>query len=632
MTPQATMDDSINVPVLIVGAGPSGATLALLLGRLGIKTLVISKHRNTANTPRAHVFNQRAMEVLRDAGIEAMAKNLACSSLNMQHTTWSNTLSGEEYGRMWSFGNKPSEKSIYEMASPCAMSDLPQSLLEPVLVREATNAGAEIRFGTEFVRLVNGDDGVCTYVRDRQSQKEYAIQSRYLIGADGARSAVLNALDIPVDGVQLNTAFNVHIEADLSQFMINRPASLNWILNTEAPGWSAVGNFRMVTPWTEWVVSMHPAQTDGEVVEPTTEQIQQRLRQMIGDSSVPIKILSAFRWTINDQVARSWKRDRVMCIGDAVHRHPPINGLGSNTCISDAFNLAWKLAYVLRGTAGSELLDTLETERKPVGVGVVSRANEGMRVHRRLWALLGLTPENRAEAMAALEDEGSNGKQAREQLRQAFEATDVENQALGMQMNQIYVGSNATYAQPDDLRPSLDHLNMLKQVAESTYPGYHLPHFWVAESGQSPRKSSLDLCGHGNFTVLTSRGGECWLRAAQRISETGGLLNIAGHSIGFRCDYIDCYNDWRRVSGTEEDGVVLVRPDHFVAWRYPTASADAAMLLRTALRRILMTPAVKSELDINPPLQAGARPSLLSGEGGADTPLPPLAYLQAASA
>lgn len=592
------MEDPVDVPVLIIGAGPSGATLALLLGRLGIKTLVVSKHRSTANTPRAHVFNQRAMEVLRDAGVAAMAQELACSSLHMQHTSWSNSLSGEEYGRMWSFGNKPSEKHIYEMASPCAMSDLPQSLLEPLLVREAKQAGAEFRFGTEFVRLEDRGGAVCTYVRDRQSGEEYAVRSEYLIGADGARSAVLHALDIPVDGVQLNTAFNVHIEADLTEFMINRPGSLNWILNTDAdtPGWSAVGNFRMVRPWTEWVVSMHPARTDGEIFEPTAEDVEQRLHQMIGDAdrSIPIKVLSTFRWTINDQVARSWKKGRVMCIGDAVHRHPPINGLGSNTCISDAFNLGWKLAYVLRGSAGSELLDTLQAERKPVGEGVVRRANEGMRVHRRLWAILGLTPESRAEAIAALEDEGAAGKKARERLRQAFEATDVENQALGMQMNQIYVGSRATHAEPDDARPCFDQLDMLKQVAESTYPGYHLPHFWVAANGQAPRRSSLDLCGHGRFTVLTGRGGGCWLRAAREVS-SGGEVQVDGHSIGFRCDFLDCYQDWRRVSGTEEDGVVLVRPDHFVAWRYARSSADATGLLRKALRAVLANPSLFGE-------------------------------------
>lgn len=176
---------------------------------------------------------------------------------------------------------------------------------------------------------------------------------------------------------------------------------------------------------------MHPAQKNGEVVDPTEEQILKRLRQMIGDKNVPIKILSTFRWNINDQVAETYQKGRALCIGDAVHRHPPINGLGSNTCIADAFNLAWKLAYVLKGYAGSALLDTLTTERKPVGDGVVRRANEGMEAHRTLWAILGLTPADREKAVVELQRSDDAGELARARLQDAFEATDAELQALG---------------------------------------------------------------------------------------------------------------------------------------------------------------------------------------------------------
>ena len=139
---------------------------------------------------------------------------------------------------------------------------------------------------------------------------------------------------------------------------------------------------------------MHPAHADANKSDPDNDMIVKRLKQMIGED-VNIGVLSTFRWMINDEVARTWQKGRVLCIGDAVHRHPPINGLGSNTCISDAFNLAWKLALVLRGTANPKLLYTLTTERKPVGDAVVRRANEGMLVHRELWSMLGLTPESR---------------------------------------------------------------------------------------------------------------------------------------------------------------------------------------------------------------------------------------------
>jgi 2-polyprenyl-6-methoxyphenol hydroxylase-like FAD-dependent oxidoreductase len=576
--------------VLIIGAGPAGATLALLLAQLGVKTMAVSRHNSTANTPRAHIFNQRGMEVLRSAGLEERAKEVATNPANMAHTTWSNTLAGEEYGRMWAWGNKPSEKHRYEMSSPCQMSDLPQSYLEPILVEAAREHGADVRFNTEFVSLA--DDGQCvlTVLRDRDSGEEYAVRSNYLIGADGARSAVIEAVQIPIDGKQINSAFNVHIRADLTKYMAHRPASLNWVLNPDAPDWSAVGNVRMVRPWHEFVVSMHPALADANKADPDNEMIIKRLKQMIGDPNMDIEVLSTFRWTINDQVARTWQKGRVMCIGDAVHRHPPINGLGSNTCISDAFNVAWKLAYVLRGIASAKLLETLTIERKPIGDAVVRRANEGMLVHRELWSMLGLTPESRAEAMSLLESKSPEGRQARERLDTYFETTDSEFQALGIQMNQIYKDSAAIAPDPVDSPPDTTGFDILKEVVISTYPGYHLPHVWLAASGQTPRISSLDLCAHGSFTLFTGVGGDCWREGVAEIQSSNPDVPIAVFSIGFRCDYMDIYRDWKRVRGVEEDGAVLVRPDQFCSWRYPTSSVESTSLLRRALERVLGHP------------------------------------------
>src|SRR3954471_565801 len=146
----------------------------------------------------------------------------------MQHTSWLHCLSGEEYGRLWAWGNKPSQKGDYEAASPCVMSDLPQSLLEPVLVEEATKLGAEFRFNTEFISQNEVAKGVITTVRNRGTDETYEITSQYLIGADGARSKVLDSLGIEIDGKQLNTAFNVHIKAELSKYIAHRPGSLNW--------------------------------------------------------------------------------------------------------------------------------------------------------------------------------------------------------------------------------------------------------------------------------------------------------------------------------------------------------------------------------------------------------------------
>jgi hypothetical protein len=466
------------------------------------------------------------------------------------------------------------------------MSDLPQSVLEPILVEEATRHGAEFRFGTEFVGLEQTGEGVNTRLRDRQTGEQHRIRSRFVVGADGARSSVLDALGIRVIGKQINTAFNVHIKADLSKYIAHRPGSLNWVLNTDAPEWSAVGNFRMVRPWNEFVVSMHPATKDINSFSPTEEAILRRLRQMIGDDSIPIEILSTFSWTINDQVAETWQKGSVFCIGDATHRHPPINGLGSNTCISDAFNLSWKVAYVLRGWAATSLLDTLTPERKPVGDGVVRRANAGMEVHRRIWSLLGLDPESRAKSEETMKSASPEGADIRKKVREALEETDLEVQALGIQMNQIYRSSAAIVVEDDDAEPDLGHLNDVKDIKLSTFPGFHLPHVWLAADSQSERTSILDLCEPGQFTFFTGIGGEEWIHAVKKIGESSGLP-LKAYRIGFDCDYIDCYSDWFRLRGVEESGVVMVRPDQFVAWRCLELVKDPVGKISSVLQRIL---------------------------------------------
>jgi hypothetical protein len=313
---------------------------------------------------------------------------------------------------------------------------------------------------------------------------------------------------------------------------------------------------------------------------------------MIGDATVPIEILSSFRWTINDQVARSWQKGNIVCIGDAVHRHPPINGLGSNTCISDAMNVAWKLAYVLKGIADASILDSITTERKPVGDGIVRRANEGMEDQRRWWRFIGLTKDERAAAVSLMEQPTFEGHRQRKDFRASLEKLDDELHALGIQMNQIYVGSPLVYADFNDQPPVHEGVNLVKQLAVSTYPGYHLPHVWLARDGQSERVSSLDLCGNGSYTLLTGVGGGAWAEATRSLQAARPGIPIKVISIGWRQDYMDAYGDFERLRGVEEDGCVLVRPDHFVAWRCRSLPEDPTTKIRSVFDRILPAPAV----------------------------------------
>lgn len=135
---------------------------------------------------------------------------------------------------------------------------------------------------------------------------------------------------------------------------------------------------------------LFPAPGTGVEFNPTSEEYLKRVKEIIGDPSLPVEILDISKWFINEIVAGYYSNGNVFCLGDAVHRHPPLNGLGSITCIQDAFNLAWKIVYVSKGLASPSLLSSYSPERQPIGLGIVTCANQGLRDHAPVWGALGL--------------------------------------------------------------------------------------------------------------------------------------------------------------------------------------------------------------------------------------------------
>jgi 2,4-dichlorophenol 6-monooxygenase len=460
--------------------------------------------------------------------------------------------------------------------------------MEPILADAAVARGTSLRFETEYLSHVQDADGVTATVKDRLRGDTYEIRAKYLIGADGARSRVAENARLPTVG-QMGVAGSINIlfEADLSKYTAHRPSTLYWVLAPGATvGGIGAGLVRCVRPWNEWMIVWGYDLAAG-TPDLTEEYAVSVVRRLIGDDDIPVTITSSSAWTVNHLYAENYQDGRVLCAGDAVHRHPPSNGLGSNTSIQDAYNLAWKLKLVLDGTAGPSLLNTYTAERAPIGKQVVERANKSIGetapVFEALDGLSPQTPEQLWANIASRKDTTEAAEKQREQLREAIASKAYEFNAHGVEMNQRYASdaivSDGTEDPGFDRDPELHH-------QPSTRPGAKLPHAWITRGRE--QLSTLDAAGRGRFTLFTGIAGDDWTCAATTATETLSV-ELATVVIGPGQEYEDPYGDWARLREIADSGVLLVRPDHHIAFRHAhaAASGDAEVLLTAALRQIL---------------------------------------------
>ncbi|GAW20296.1 hypothetical protein ANO14919_097970 [Xylariales sp. No.14919] len=567
----------IETDVLIVGAGPAGASLACFLTQYGVTGLIISKTSSTARTPRAHYTSNATFECLRDAGLERECRSVSTSRELIKFYRFCHTMAGKELSRSYYAGNDPNREGEYKKTTPCEQADLPQSTLEPILLRVATQNGFKLRWDYELLTCREDVETgkVHATIKDILSGEIVTVISNYLCGADGAKSAVARELQLPFhDTPGGGFAVNVWFEADLSHLMAHSAGLIHMLIkpDTPQPDYCAIAITRQVKPFSEWVISMlaKPGVTE---VTASQEELVEHVKGLIGDASVKVKVKGISTWSIKDCYAEQYTRGKVFCLGDAVHRHPPFNGLGSNTCIQDAYNLAWKIGYVRKGLASPSLLESFSAERQPVGRAVVRRTNKTGGIHAQLFALMGVFEPDLAKKrkiLDRLDEDTEEGAEARDAFQRIIEDLDSERHGFGVEMNQVYE-SQAIWADDESSPPPCfsnpDDADL--HYLESTYPGFRLPHAWLRAANATPNDpmvSTHDLAGKGHFTIFTGIGGKAkWVEAADRVRKEL-LVEIPVYSIGGE-DYRDVFYDWSRKKGINEKGAILVRPDRFVAWR-----------------------------------------------------------------
>jgi putative polyketide hydroxylase/tetracenomycin A2 monooxygenase-dioxygenase len=528
------------VPVFIVGGGPVGLAMALLLERFGIRCTVAEKSATTTDHPKSRGCLARTMEIFRQWGIEQRVRERGLPD-ESDVFVFVNSIAGREFGRTRpepNLGQTPAWKSM-----------VAQDVVEEEILRELSNARhASVRFGLEVLSFEESEDGVKVQTQSLETGERTEWQALYLIAADGAASATRRAAGIEMEGpATLAVMSNEYWHGDLSQLPSTRDSAGFWVM-PETPGVPQAtilnGNGR-----DRWLTVTRIGGSSDERERPWTEEEFAAIsRAHAGVPDLPVRMISRSIWRVSRQVAQTFRRNRVFIVGDAAHRFPPTGGFGLNSGVQDAHNLAWKLAFVLKGWAADRLLDTYCSERRPI-----AQSN----------ALFSYGNRHRLDIT---EDAIRSG----DEDRIAFWINDMDNhthsigQGLGFSYEEGAVIPDGTVAQP--VHP--------RRYEPNDRPGGRFPHLWL-DPGR--KHSTLDWFDR-DLTLVTGPLADEWRDAGKQVAEEVEVpLSVRRLP---QADRRDGFQLGMR-------GAVLVRPDGHVAWRMPWTPSEPARALAGALSTLL---------------------------------------------
>lgn len=502
-----------------------GLALAIELGLRGVPCVVLERHERIGRAPRAKTTHVRTREHLRRWGLaEELAARSPLGVDYPSNVVFVTRLGGYPLARFENaFHCAPDRNSLYSEHAQW----IPQYTLEEVLRNRAQNIpSVRILFNSEFVSAQEAADGVTVVYRDATTHAQVSIEARYLVGADGARSAVRSMIGARMDGTYgLSRNYNFVFRAPgLAEAHSHGPAIMYWQVNAELP--SLIGPMDSDDTW-----FFMPTRLP-EGVKMTASDAVSAIGRATG-IDLPFEVLHSDEWVASQLIADKYRQGRVFLAGDACHLHPPFGGYGMNMGIADAVDLGWKLAAMIQGWGGEKLLDSYTEERRQTHEFVI---NEAVSNHAALansfWQDgLESATERGAELRAAVGSRIATSK-----------GREFHN--LGCVLGYRYEGS-PVIASDGGERPPLDSMHYVP----SSHPGCVAPHFWLDDGS-----SLYDHFGSG-FTLLTKN------QADHPEVEQAKADALA---IGMPLEVV-------RIDGAAdalyEQTYTIIRPDQHVAWR-----------------------------------------------------------------
>ncbi len=554
-------------PVLIVGGGPVGLTLAAELGWRGQACMLIEERTAPTDHPKATLLGARSMEYFRRWGITDAIYAAAIPEDTPYSITFSTRLTGHLLHRVVSPSITQTRQPTPELLakvrelgwSPYYKTQIGQQALEPVLWQFAEKQPAlTMRHGWKLAGFSEDAGGVTARITEVASGREETVRAQYLAACDGGASMVRKGLGIRYNGRGQMRA-NVSFYFRSSEFLKCHGLGLANLYFVFTP--DSFGVFTAIDGRDRWLFQYYFLDETRNTADLDAKDV---LTRALG-REFAFELEATQHWHHHQSVARTWRSrpghpkssdgagGRVFLAGDAAHLFVPTGGVGMNTGVGDAIDLAWKLQATLAGWGGAALLDSYEAERKPVAVrnSVISANNSD-----KIDMVMDETP-------ADIERDGPEGDRLRAELAGKIRWMSRQFSSAGTHLGYRYVDSpiiaaDGTPEPPDDFT----------QVVPSTWPGSRAPHAWIRE-GEHAGRSTLDLFGRG-YTLL-ALGGD-----AAALAKQSGIAAAAAKA-GVPLEQVTLTDP--AVCALYATKLVLLRPDGHVAWRGDTAPADADALV-----------------------------------------------------